>query len=311
MNWLRKTAASLTLLGAFAWCAALDYVALDQALDRAKSNQNVQRTLKEFKVAEKADATLSTQAGAVSNVPVPTAEDVKAIRDGVKLRAVASGAAGASVDVSKIKRLKQSPLYNDPGAKAESNWLQKSVESLGEWIRNLFRQPERRESTGGPSGFALPDLFTFFVWAGIIGISGLALAFAASLIARRKAKTKVTTALVSDEEAALTLDEWLSRAEALSAAGEFREAVRCLYVACLLRLDQAGYLEFRRFETNWEHYNRYRDKSGMLPFDLLHPTQRFDRIWYGNQVRGRVDADEFKTIYSGLVATLKQHVRAA
>ncbi|MBL8059963.1 MAG: hypothetical protein JNK63_04510 [Chthonomonas sp.] len=285
---------------------AIDYAQLHSDLDKAKGHQSVQRVLREHNVANEADAVLADKAGQAVAVPLPSSELIKEIRADVRLRAFASEATSVGkADVSKLKRAKSSPIYNDPGTRTEANWLQKSLESLGEWLGSLFKPKERQTPTAAPPNFGiLPEVLTTIVWivVGVIAIAAGALAI--HLIARSRRAVSRAKGIMSDEEATLTLDEWLAKADALIAKGEFREAVRCLYVACLLRLDQAKALDFRRHETNWEHYNRYATGIGQPAFDLKPPTQEFDTIWYGNRTRGLEDAERFRGYYNQLLTAL-------
>lgn len=311
MNWHRKIAVSIALLALASLGLAVDYVKLQRAMDGARSPSQVQRVLKQFDVSNADDVKLAAKAGAIVNVPVPQPEAIEELRDEVRVRALASGmAAPGNVDVSKLQKLKKSPLYNDPGAQSESNWLQKAFSSLGEWLKHLFDRPERpQSSSSGPT--ILPEFITTLVWIVIGLVAAGCLYLVGAMVVNNAKRVKSSKSLMSDEEAAMTVDEWLAKAEALIAQGEFREAVRCLYVACLLRLDQCGALEFRRFETNWEHYNRFRNRKSSVDFNLLTPTKEFDVIWYGNRTQGREDAERFRGYYESLMRLLNNKEKAA
>jgi hypothetical protein len=83
--------------------------------------------------------------------------------------------------------------------------------------------------------------------------------------------------------------------------------VRCLYLACLLRLDDAGVARFDRSETNWEHlYRIERSPSKPTGLGFRAPTIAFDRVWYGHNVRGLSDVHEFRMWYVGVQEALKE-----
>jgi hypothetical protein len=112
--------------------------------------------------------------------------------------------------------------------------------------------------------------------------------------------------LMSEEEARRSADQWLTEADKLAARGEFRAAVRCLYLACLIRMDESNTLRFERHQTNWEHLYRFRDltnKPGNFQLEPL--TQKFDNAWYGFIPQSQTDVDWFKSEYQALLAGLR------
>ena len=119
------------------------------------------------------------------------------------------------------------------------------------------------------------------MWILLGGLGGLAVFLLARYARlpgfRRKA------VLVEEEEAPRSADAWLDEANALIAQGRFREAVRGLYVAGLMRFDEAGVARFDRHQTNWEHLRRIEASPKRPPgTDVRAATGRFDRVWYGH-----------------------------
>jgi hypothetical protein len=111
--------------------------------------------------------------------------------------------------------------------------------------------------------------------------------------------------ILEDDEPERTADQWLLQAEKLEAEGKYREAVRCLYLACLVRYDDGRVARFRRHETNWEHLYRIEGSSLNPGLDFRTPTQRFDKVWYGYQVNGPSDVQEFREVYQRLCDQLQ------
>ena len=112
--------------------------------------------------------------------------------------------------------------------------------------------------------------------------------------------------MLEDDEPERSLDEWLAEADTLQAQGRYREAVRALYLASLLRFDEARVARFQRGQTNWEHLTRI-EASPTMPKDLdfRATTRLFDRIWYGRIVRGKEDVDQFRAWYLNITNTLR------
>lgn len=80
----------------------------------------------------------------------------------------------------------------------------------------------------------------------------------------------------------LTADSALERARTLSSSGDYRTAVRYLYLSSLLLLDERGLLRYDRSRTNRE-YLRNVAHSPQLAGILREVIEIFDRVWYGFQ----------------------------
>lgn len=88
---------------------------------------------------------------------------------------------------------------------------------------------------------------------------------------------------LADDEADLSSDEALARAQALSAGGDYRQAVRYLYLSTLLWLDERGLLRYDPALTNREFLRQVaRDTGHAGLHEALAPlVDLFDRVWYG------------------------------
>lgn len=80
----------------------------------------------------------------------------------------------------------------------------------------------------------------------------------------------------------LTADLALKRAEELSTGGDYRTAVRYLYLSSLLLLEERGLLRYDRSLTNRE-YLRTITHQPRLTAVLRQVIDVFDRVWYGFQ----------------------------
>lgn len=208
--------------------------------------------------------------------------------------------------VDKARRIKESPLYRDAEKEKESNWLSRSFEALGEALSRLFnRRQEQRDSTASPSAPS-GQWLVYTMW-GVLGVAAaVLLVLAARYFVFKRSLTRKAKALMEEDEPERTLDEWLALADQLTSEGKHREAVRCLYLACLLKFDEAGVARFRRGQTNWEHFTRIvtspKHPEGL---DFRAPTQAFDRVWYGMHVEGGADVERFKAWYRTVADSLR------
>lgn len=99
----------------------------------------------------------------------------------------------------------------------------------------------------------------------------------------------------------LTADLALKRAEELSTGGDYRTAVRYLYLSSLLLLEERGLLRYDRSLTNRE-YLRTLAHQPRLAAVLRQVIDVFDRVWYGFQPISK----ESYEVYARQVDSLKQ-----
>jgi hypothetical protein len=83
-----------------------------------------------------------------------------------------------------------------------------------------------------------------------------------------------------------TAEEWWREAESLAAAGQYREAVRRLYLAVLFVLDRRRLLRYEPTRTNGEYVRQVR-LAEEAPLELHASFERltvlFERKWYGDR----------------------------
>lgn len=105
----------------------------------------------------------------------------------------------------------------------------------------------------------------------------------------------------AEEDEPLTSEAAFNRAQQLSKGGDFRAAVRYLYLSTLLILDERGVMRYDRSKTNRE-YLRSVANSPELSKPLEDVIEVFDNVWYGYH---SLDEETFKH-YSGRVEELKE-----
>ncbi|NJN19376.1 MAG: DUF4129 domain-containing protein [Oscillochloris sp.] len=107
-----------------------------------------------------------------------------------------------------------------------------------------------------------------------------------------------------DPEATLTSAEAVQQASGLARDGDYRRAVRYLYLASLIWLDERGAMRYERTLTNREHLARLADQPHLR--EQLRPVvDTFDRVWYGSE---QLDAESFAA-YEQQVRALRQENR--
>ena len=92
-----------------------------------------------------------------------------------------------------------------------------------------------------------------------------------------------------DPAAGLTARTALDQAGEIARGGDYRTAMRYLYISALLWLDERNLLRYDRALTNREYLEHLRDNAALR--ERLRPVvETFDRVWYGHLP---LDADSF------------------
>ena len=237
------------------------------------------------------------------------AQKAKSIKAYVSMRALfESGREGASD--TPIASIKRSGLYRKAADEGGGNWVQRAIERIRFNVPDF--KPRHMATPGRIEGFG----FLIYVVWGILALLVCALLFFAIRYfhwqAIRKAGTKRSMAMLEDDEPERSLDEWLELAASLESERRYREAVRCLYVACLLRYDEHRVARFDRTQTNWEHFARIQaSPSNPTEFDFQAPTSEFDHIWYGMRPTGAAEVERFRASYKSLTDLLSRRLVGA
>ena len=114
-------------------------------------------------------------------------------------------------------------------------------------------------------------------------------------ISRSLSRSLTQEAELAAEEGAndemLTSKGALKRAESLSMQGDYRNAVRYLYLSSLLVLDEQGLMRYDRSRTNREYLRSVSSKPELAK-QLQDVIDVFDRVWYGFE---KVDEQSYQS----------------
>jgi hypothetical protein len=190
-------------------------------------------------------------------------------------------------------------------ARPEFQWAEEQPNPVGQWIQGMLQRffnwldrllgEGRNDGTievKGPPTSVLSIVVSIILVA-VIGyvLWGLFNDLAAE--ARLQAEA-------GQADEVLTSQSAFARAQNLSRGGDFRSAVRYLYLSSLLLLDERGLLRYDRSKTNRE-YLRSISGSPELSEPLQEVIDVFDNVWYGYHA---LDEESFKH-YSERVEELK------
>lgn len=239
---------------------------------------------------------------------VEVKRELIAIIDAAILNQQAAATKGQIQDPNaEAAKIIKDPKYSDQGAMGDKNWLSASFEKLGQAISDMISSWFKDNRRSGGNAAALPSIgglsFLVPIMQGLLILLLLG-GLIWMILAIRKSprfKKKSTGGLLEDDEPDRTADEWLVEAARLEGQGQIREACRCLYIACLVRLDEAGVARFDRGQTNWEHQRRIEFSPKMISgLTFLEATKRFDLVWYGRTF-SQADLDFFRSQYKDIV----------
>jgi len=165
-------------------------------------------------------------------------------------------------------------------ARPEFQWGEAQSVAMPNWLQNLFdRILEFLDRIAYGVGNA-------YYYGRVPLIIAAALLFVLSLffISRSLSRNLVREAQLAaeggDGDATLTSRGALQRAQTLSGQGDYRNAIRYLYLSSLLVLDEQGLLRYDRSRTNREYLRSVSSKPE-LANPLRDVIDVFDRVWYG------------------------------
>ncbi|MEN6372766.1 MAG: DUF4129 domain-containing protein [Armatimonadota bacterium] len=150
---------------------------------------------------------------------------------------------------------------------------------------------------GVPNGFGV--IVTVIAIVLLIGI--LALITSNVINIRRTAKVREKDEDNSIYSGPTIPRNALDEAQKMAVSGDYRAALRLVYLAILLRLDERDLIRFDRTGTNWEYLSMLRKYHQV--HDTLKPvTMVFDRKWYGHESACDGDYQSFIRAYESVEA---------
>jgi hypothetical protein len=173
---------------------------------------------------------------------------------------------------------------------ATGTWLKARFAELKRWIRRLFRQPPDSSPEPDRAPPAAPLRWTVYVL-----LTAIAIGLVAFLIRGRAAPPQACLAgdvgdlpvdLSGDRVTAADLpeDRWIALANDCLNRGEYRLALRALYLANLAHLGARELLTIQKSKTNRDYERELRRRSRSP--ELLPPFHEnllsFECSWYGN-----------------------------
>jgi hypothetical protein len=128
----------------------------------------------------------------------------------------------------------------------------------------------------------------------VLAILLVGIASTVFILTARTVSPSPAAAIVSAEERNLSSTQSSQRAIEQAAGGNYRDAIRYLYLTTLILLDERGLLRFDHSLTNREYLQRL--GSARLGQLLTPIVDTFDRTWYGHTLPTREEYERYAAL---------------
>jgi hypothetical protein len=172
-------------------------------------------------------------------------------------------------------------------------WDRLKARALG-WLGRFF--------TGVAAvGIAAPWLGRLLEWLFFVGAAVGLLFFMLRNAARQRLRISLGDAALRGTAWDREANDWAEQAEQHAAAGEWREAMHCLYWAAIVALEERRAWRHNPTRTPRE-YVRLLKPGTAQEQGLRRLTQIFERVWYGLRDANAEEYAEARSMYEGLAA---------
>ncbi len=201
-------------------------------------------------------------------------------------------ASGQAVPANKEIRAKLADILARPEF-AASRWAEGFVEQAGRFIAGVMSRLFSRTADGK----SWPYLVLFICFIAVCFV----LFYAGSRLFRAFSPEQARDDDPIEDLRAMDDTALRGEADRCAETGQFREAVRYLYLSLLLFLDRRELIRFRMSKTNRE-YLRELKNSGACREGFADMVAVFERKWYGMEACDGDDYRRFREVYMGMVA---------
>jgi len=178
-----------------------------------------------------------------------------------------------AADVDSLREILAQPQFQ---------WPEQEPSPFQEWLNGILEKLQAFLQRLQPEGDGSSPIWNRLITAVGALLLALVLFFALrGLFTDFVAESELRPAGLPDAET-LTADSAFNRAQEYSGSGDYRTAVRYLYLSLLLMLEERGWLRYDRAKTNRE-YLRSVAQQPELAATLRDIIDVFDRVWYGFQ----------------------------
>jgi hypothetical protein len=174
-------------------------------------------------------------------------------------------------------------------------WWDRTKAQILTWLGRLFEGIEQ-------VGSAAPWLGTLLEWVFFVGAAVGLLFFLLRNVARQRLRISLEDTAFQTSAWDREADDWAQWAEEHAAAGEWREAVHCLYWAAIVSLEARRAWRHNPTRTPREYVRLLKPGSAQQK-DLRSLTQIFERVWYGLRETEAAEYAEARAMHERLAAS--------
>lgn len=200
----------------------------------------------------------------------------------------------------ELKKILDGPEFRRKKEDAVTRFVREAKEKLIEFVRRLLNGIFSK--LFGAAGEASP-LFRGLIILVILAVLGASVFVILRSKGRKPRKKKKITILGEEIDADSSSSDLAANALAAARAGDFRTAVRRLYIALLYGLAESHLIELEENYTNHEYLREVASNPGVAgPMGYL--TDRFDYFWYGMFSASQADFDMCYSRYKEAIARI-------
>lgn len=174
-------------------------------------------------------------------------------------------------------------------------WWDRAKARMAAWVRRFFEGVVE-------VGSAAPWLGTLLEWVFYVGAAVGLLFFLLRNIARQRLRVTLGDAALHGAAWESEADDWAKWARDHADAGEWREAVHCLYWAAIVSLETRRAWRHNPTRTPREYVRLLKPGSAQQQ-RLRSLTQIFERVWYGLRAADEAEYAEAHALYEQLAAS--------
>jgi hypothetical protein len=171
-------------------------------------------------------------------------------------------------------------------------WWDRAKMKVVGWVQRLFEGVVY-------VGTAAPWLGMLLEWVFFVGAGAGVLFFLLRNVARQRLRVKLEGEGVKRSAWESEADDWAKAAAEHAGAGEWREAVHCLYWAAIVLLESRRAWRHNPTRTPREYVRLLKPGSGQQ-VGLRKLTQIFERVWYGLRDADEREYAEARALYERL-----------
>lgn len=210
----------------------------------------------------------------------------------------------------ELQETEAGPVYSTERQKLEailsrSEFRVKKGETLGEklrrWIMDLLERLIRWLPTQGTTFNSV--LKMIIILAGVVVAAVLGLMLKRMFTREKRVKEREKRTVLGEElDQEVTANELLDAALRLAREGDYRGAIRKLYISLLFQMDEQRIIQLESSATNRDYLRKLRLSGNARLFSAMeYLTGKFDYFWYGKFASSEADFSDFLSRYRELI----------